>query len=150
MVFFFVDLVFIWFFCLNHPLHARVHVVIALHRVSSHQIWIIPWSDGYCVSPLWILWLRSIAQLWNSRTRPLDLRSNAPGWSCLRYSVLILFFLICACFFKPSDLNMMVTVLLVFISLFCFFLKTIWLILWLWWVDAVIKSGPPDSSKGPD
>ena len=55
--------------------------------------------------PLWSCACRSITQLWNSRTRSLDLRSNASRWSCLRYSVFDSILFLCACSFKPSNLR---------------------------------------------
>ena len=87
--------------------------------------------------------------MWNSRTRPLDLRSNAPGWSCLRYNALPLFLLICVYFLNRQISDLTVTVPFVFISPF-FFFKPFDLNQTALMICFVIKSRPPDLSDGPD
>jgi len=90
--------------------------------------------------------------LWNSRTRPLDLRSNAPGWSCLRYNALPLFLLIYVYFFEPSDLwSDGPCASCVYFS-FCVvsFFKPFDLNQTAVMIYFMIKSGPPDSLDGPD
>jgi len=63
------------------------------------------WSNGCVMFSSKSYTCLSTSWLRNSRTRPLDLRSNAPGWSCLRFSVIAPFVYYVLVFFKPSDLR---------------------------------------------